>query len=179
MRDRPFPQRHTTLRHRDFTRAPSQPAQVQPSPPDQNPRLFNKWIILWGAEKCCRNVTAVRYDRRARRVERVVRDFVGIGVRTESRRSRTYSPDAREGYRGRLRKLTSQPALYRDHQPPNLRKYPHFRPPSSKSEFCPSGHLDRQIWRSDGPGAATSRPQPPSLSSSKSCPRPPPPRSGQ
>src|SRR4051812_27364726 len=95
----PFPPWHTTLRHRDFTQAPSQPAQDQPSPPERKPRLFNKRIILWGAEKCCRNVTAVRYDRRARRAERVVRDFVGIGVRTESRRSRTYSPDTRERYR--------------------------------------------------------------------------------
>src|SRR3954468_20038515 len=94
----PFPPRHTTLRHRDFTRAPSQPAQVQPSPPDRKTRLFNKRIIFRGAEKCCQNVTAVRYDRRARRAERVVRDFVGIGVRTETWRSRTRSPDAREGY---------------------------------------------------------------------------------
>src|SRR4051812_952608 len=97
MRDRPFPQWHTTCATPGFTRAPSQPAQDQPSPPERKPRLLHKRIILWGAEKCCRNVTAVRYDRRARRAERVVRDFVGIGVRTESRRSRTYSPDAREG----------------------------------------------------------------------------------
>src|SRR3954464_8410540 len=110
MRDRPFPPRHTTCATPGFTRAPSQPAQDQPSPPDRKPCLFNKRIILWGAEKCCRNVTAVRYDRRARRAERVVRDFVGIEVRTESRRSRTYSPDAREGYRGYLRNLASQPA---------------------------------------------------------------------
>src|SRR3954463_4972521 len=99
MRDRPFTQRHTTCATTGYTRAPSQPAQVQPSPPERKPRLFNKRIILWGAEKCCRNVTAVRYDRRARHAERVVRDFIGIGVRTESRRSRTSSPDAREGYR--------------------------------------------------------------------------------
>src|SRR4051812_25412304 len=39
------------LRHRGFTRAPSQPAQVQPSPPERKPRLFNKRIILWGAGK--------------------------------------------------------------------------------------------------------------------------------
>src|SRR3954468_2067175 len=99
MRDRPL----TTMAHdlcdTGYTRAPSQPAQDQPSPPERKPRLFNKRIILWGAEKCCRNVTAVRYDRRARRAEHVVRDFVGIGVRTESRRSRTFSPDTREGYR--------------------------------------------------------------------------------
>src|SRR3954465_16069645 len=96
MRDRSFPPPHTTRGAPGFTRAPSQPAQDQPSPPDRKPRLFNKRIILWGAKKYCRNVTAVRYDRRARRAERVVRDFVGIGVRTESRRSRTYSPDTRE-----------------------------------------------------------------------------------
>src|SRR3954466_10544838 len=99
MCDRPFTQRLTTCATPGFTRAPSQLAQDQPSPPERKTRLFNKRIILWGAEKCCRNVTAVRYARRARRAERVVRDFVGIGVRTESRRSRTYSPDAREGYR--------------------------------------------------------------------------------
>src|SRR3954468_4508479 len=68
------------LRHRGFTRAPSQPALDKPSPPDRKPRSFNKRIILWGAEKCSRNVTAVRYDRRARRAERVVRSFVGIGA---------------------------------------------------------------------------------------------------
>src|SRR3954465_5545910 len=90
----PFPPWHTTCATPGFTRAPSQPAQVQPSPPDRKTRLFNKRIILWGAEKCCRNVTAVRPARRARRAERVVRDFVGIGLHTESRRSRTRSPDA-------------------------------------------------------------------------------------
>src|ERR1043165_5209097 len=74
-------------------------AQDQPSPPDRKPRLFNKRNILWAPEKCCRNVTAVRYDRRARRAERVGRSFVGIGVRMQLRRSRTRSPDAREGYR--------------------------------------------------------------------------------
>src|SRR3954464_5660771 len=97
MRDRPFPPWHTTCATPGFTRAPSHLAQDQPSPQDQKTRLFNKRIILWGTKKCCRNVTAVKYDRRARRAERVVRDFVGIGVRTESRRSRTYSSDAREG----------------------------------------------------------------------------------
>src|SRR3954466_13504177 len=118
MHDRPFPQRHTTLRHRDFTRAPSQPAQVQPSPPDRKPRLFNKRIILWGAEKCCRNVTAVRYDRRAQRAERVGRSFTRIGIRMQLRRSRTQSPDARDMYRVYLRKQASHPTLYKDHQPP-------------------------------------------------------------
>src|SRR3954463_2599923 len=100
-----------------FTRAPSQPAQDQPSPPERKPRLFNKRIILWGAKKCCWNVTAVRYDRRARRAERVGQSFVRIGVRMQLRRSRTQSPDAREGYRGRLHKLASQPTLYKAHQP--------------------------------------------------------------
>src|SRR3954468_14608441 len=96
MRDRPL----TTMAHdlcdTGYTRAPSQPAQDQPSPPERKPRLFNKRIILWGAEKCCRNVTAVRYDRRARRAERVGRSFVGIGVRMQLRRTRTRSPEARE-----------------------------------------------------------------------------------
>src|SRR3954466_16174981 len=100
MRDRPFPQRHTTCATPGFTRAPSQPAQDQPSPPKRKPRLLNKRIILRGAEKCCRNVTAVRYDRRARRAERVGRSFAGIGVRMQLRRSRTYSPDARVGTEG-------------------------------------------------------------------------------
>src|ERR1043165_1956770 len=75
MRDRPFPPRHTTCATPDFTRASSLPAQDQPSPSDQKPRLFNKRIILWGAEKSCRNVTAVIYDRRTRRTERVGRSF--------------------------------------------------------------------------------------------------------
>src|ERR1044072_1160509 len=96
MRDRPFTQRHTTVATPGFTRAPSQPAQDQPSPPERKPRLFNKRIILWGAEKCCRNVTVVRYDRRARLAERVGRSFVGIGVRMHLRRSRPRSPDTRE-----------------------------------------------------------------------------------
>src|ERR1043165_6094384 len=116
--DRPLPPGHSTLRHRDFTRAPSLPAQDQPSPPDRKPRLFNKRIILWGTEKCCRNVTAVRYDRRARRAERVGRSFIGIGVRMQLRRSRTRSLVTRERYRGYLRKQASHPTLYKDHQPP-------------------------------------------------------------
>src|ERR1043165_7514732 len=116
--DRPLPPGHSTLRHRDFTRAPSLPAQDQPSPPDRKPRLFNKRIILWGTEKCCRNVTAVRYDRRARRAERVGQSFVRIGVRMQLRRSRTRSPVTRERYRGYLRKQASHPTLYKDHQPP-------------------------------------------------------------
>src|SRR3954468_2832922 len=121
MRDRRFPTRQTTCATPGFTRAPSQPAQDQPSPSERKPRLFNKRIILWVAENFCRNVTAVRYDRRARRAERVVRDFVGIGVRTASRRSRTRSPDVREGYRGRLRQPTNQPAYIKTTSlpPPN------------------------------------------------------------
>src|SRR3954469_24505198 len=102
MRDQPFPQRYTTCATLGFIRAPSQPAQVHPSPPERKTRLFNKRIILWGAEKCCRNVTAVRYDRRARRAERVGQSFVGIGVRMHLRRSRPRSPDTREGYRWSL-----------------------------------------------------------------------------
>src|ERR1043165_9920787 len=116
----PFPPQHMTLRHQGFTRAPSQPAQDQPSPPERKPRLFNKRIILWGAEKCSRNVTAVRYDRRARRAERMGRSFTRIGVRMQLRRSRTQSPDARERYRGNLRTQASHPTLYKDHQPPTI-----------------------------------------------------------
>src|ERR1043165_3090803 len=36
------------------------------------------------------------------------------------RRSRTQSPDARERYRGYLRKQASHPTLYKDHQPPTI-----------------------------------------------------------
>src|SRR4051812_20372412 len=145
MRDRPFPQWHTTCATPGFTRAPSQPAQVQPSPPEREPRFFNKRIILWGAEKCCRNVTAVRYDQRARRAERVVRDFVGIGVRTESRRSRTSSPDTRErgtGYhRGYFRQPSQPTSLYIDPSPsPHLiRVYPRrfCSHPPHLAQICP------------------------------------------
>src|SRR3954469_5578538 len=72
----PFPPRHTTCATPGFTRAPSQPAQDQPSPPDRKPRLLNKRIILCGTKKCCRNVTILRYDRRARRAERAGQSFV-------------------------------------------------------------------------------------------------------
>src|SRR3954466_13361454 len=37
MRDRPFPPRHTTLRHRGFTRAPSQPRETSRSQRNENP----------------------------------------------------------------------------------------------------------------------------------------------
>src|SRR4051812_48148163 len=106
-----------------FTRAPSQPAQDQPSPPEQKPRLFNKRIILWGAEKCCRNVTTVRYDRRARRAERVGRSFVGIGVRMHLRWSRPRSPDTRERNRWTSGVFSSSchlASLYNDPSPPPL-----------------------------------------------------------
>src|SRR3954467_7699355 len=122
-----------------FTRAPSQPAQVQPSPPDRKPCLFNKRIIFRGAEKCCRNVTVVRYDRWARRAERVVRDFVGIGVRTESRQSRTYSSDAREGYRwssGVFPSSARPASLYIDPSPSPISlgfPYAILQPPPSKN----------------------------------------------
>ena len=104
-----------------------------------------------GRRKMLSECTEVRYDGRARRVERVGRSFIGIGVRMQLRRSRTYSPDARERYRGHLRNLASQPTLYRDHQPPDLGKYPHFRSQTlaPRSESSPSD-LDRQIGRSDG-----------------------------
>src|SRR4051812_26393148 len=99
MRDRPFPPRHTTLRHRGFTRALSQPREASRSQRNEKPHLFNKRIIFRVAGKYCQNVTAVRYDRRARRTERAGRSFIGIGVRTESRRSRAIRR-TREGYRG-------------------------------------------------------------------------------
>src|ERR1041385_8366425 len=92
-----------------------------------------------GTEKCCRNVTAVRYDRRARRTERVVRDFVGIGVRMQLRRSRTRSPDTREGYRGRLRQLASQPAYIKTTTPLGLLGFSPCRicsHPPEKSQIC-------------------------------------------
>ena len=100
MRDRPFPPRHTTCATPGFTRAPSQPAQVQPTPPERKPHLFNKRIILWGAEKCCRNVTSVRNDRRARRAERVGRSFTRIGVRMQLRRSQTFHRTRERGTEG-------------------------------------------------------------------------------
>src|SRR4051812_8202700 len=56
---------------------------------NENPIYLINGLFYWGARKCCRNVTAVRYDRWARRV-----------VRTESRQSRTRSADTREGTEG-------------------------------------------------------------------------------
>src|SRR3954468_17905715 len=96
MRDRRFPQRHTTCATPGFTRAPSQPAQDQPSPPERKPRLLNKRIILWGAEFFSRNANKVRYNRRARRAEHAGQGFVQIGVCMHLQRSETFSPDARE-----------------------------------------------------------------------------------
>src|ERR1044072_1095981 len=166
MRDRPFTQRHTTVATPGFTRAPSQPTQDQPSPPERKPRLFNKRIILWGAEKCCRNVTAVRYDRRARRAERVGRSFTRIGVRMQLRRSRTQSPDARERYQGYLRKQASHPTLYKDHQPPTTQLG--FAPckiaatPLTKLQICSTS------WP---PPPANSGEPPPRRPASSSSPR--------
>ena len=105
-------------------------------------RLFNKRIILWVAEKCCRNVTAVRYDRRARRTERVGRSFIGIGFRMQLRRSRTRSPDTREGYRGRLRQLASHLSLYKD---------PHLFPSQLGCPLCKICSHPLQIFRSSLP----------------------------
>src|SRR4051812_46805328 len=62
-------------------------------------RLFTKRIIFMGRRKMLSKCHAVRYDRRARRAERAGRSFTRIGVRMHHRRSETYSPDAREGYR--------------------------------------------------------------------------------
>src|SRR3954462_15530039 len=73
-----------------FTRAPSQPRETCRSQRNEKPRLFNKRIIFRVPEKCCRNVTAVRYDRRARRAERAGRSYIGIGVRTQLRRSEPF-----------------------------------------------------------------------------------------
>src|SRR3954467_13851238 len=66
----------------------------------KNPVYLINGLFYGAPEKCCRNVTAVRYDRRSRRVERVGRSFTGIGVRMQLRRSRTFSPDKREGTGG-------------------------------------------------------------------------------
>src|SRR3954469_1530490 len=119
MRDRPFFPHGTRLcgtgispEHRRYRHRTSR------SQRNGKPRLFNKWIIFRVAGKCCRNVTAVRYDRRARRAEHVGRSFTQIGVRMQLRRSRTRSPDTRERYRGYLRQQASHPTLYKDHQPP-------------------------------------------------------------
>src|SRR3954469_855485 len=114
MRDRPFSPSAHDFATPGVNRAPSQPHETSRSQRNEKPRLFNKRIIFRAPEKCCRNVTAVRYDRRARRAELAGRSFIGIGVRMRLRRSRTYSPDAREGYRGYFRQPGSQPTLYRD-----------------------------------------------------------------
>src|SRR3954466_1757485 len=90
MRDRPFSPRHTTVATPGFTRAPSQPRETSRSQRYGKPRLFNKRIIFRVAEKCCQNVTAVRYDRRARRAERAGQSFIGIGVRMRLRRSEPF-----------------------------------------------------------------------------------------
>ena len=58
----PFLPRHTTLRHRVFTRSPSRiPAQDQPSPSVQKPPYIFKWVILsrgdrfsFGVKRCRR-----------------------------------------------------------------------------------------------------------------------------
>src|SRR3954463_5673024 len=118
MRDPPFSPSAHDFATPGFTRAPSQPRETCRSQRNENPRLFNKRIIFRVAGKCCQNVTAVRYDRRARRAERAGRSFIGIGVRMQLRRSRTRSPDTRERYRGYLRQQASHPTLYKDHQPP-------------------------------------------------------------
>src|SRR3954469_7753657 len=90
MRDRPFSPSAHDFATPGFTRAPSQPRETSCSQRYEKPRLFNKRIIFRVTEKCRRNVTAVRYDRRARRAERAGQSFFGIGVRTESRRSETF-----------------------------------------------------------------------------------------
>src|SRR3954466_2518519 len=101
MRDRPL----STMAH-DFATPGFHPSIVATgtgpaiATESKNPVYLINGLFYWGAEKCCRNVTAVRYDRRARRAERVVRHFVGIGVRMQLRRSRTFSPDARWGIEG-------------------------------------------------------------------------------
>src|SRR4051812_42644199 len=81
--------------------------------------LFNKRIIFWVAEKCCRNVVAVRYDRRARRAERAGRSFIGIGARMRLRRSETFYR-TREGYPGLFSSSGQPPTLFRD-PPPQIR----------------------------------------------------------
>src|SRR3954469_1433168 len=103
----PFPPRHTTLRHRDSPEHRRDQRQTCRSQRNEKPHLFNKRIIFKVAGKCCRYVTAVSYDRRARRAERVGRSFIGIGVRMQLRRSRTFH---RTRERGTLT-CTSFPSL--------------------------------------------------------------------
>src|SRR3954469_11764981 len=112
----PFPPWHTTLRQRVSPEHRRNQRETCRSQRNEKPRLFNKRIIFRVAEKCCRNVTAVRYDRRTRHAERVGRSFIGIGVRMRLRRSETFHR-TREGFRGYFRQPGSQPTLYRDPPP--------------------------------------------------------------
>src|SRR4051812_10141911 len=100
MRDRPFSPSAHDFATPGFTRALSQPRETSRSQRNEKPRLFNKWIIFRVAKKCCRNVTVVRYDRRARRAERAGRSFIGIGVRMQLWRSETFHRTHERGSRG-------------------------------------------------------------------------------
>src|SRR4051812_23171111 len=101
MRDPPFFPHGTrpcdTGNSPEHRRNHARPAEANGS---EKPCLFNKRIIFRGAEKCCRNVTAVRYDRRARRAERAGRSFIGIGVRMRLRRSETFHRTHERGTEG-------------------------------------------------------------------------------
>src|SRR4051812_32698910 len=100
MRDPPFSTTAHDFATPGFTRAPSQPRETSRSQRNGKPRLFNKRIIFRVAEKYCQNVTAVRYDRRARRAERVGRSFIGIGVRMRLRRSEPFHRTRERGIGG-------------------------------------------------------------------------------
>src|SRR4051812_11691492 len=93
----------------------------------------------------------------------------------EPRRSRTRSPDAREGYRGRLRKPASQPALYKDHHLSHTQlgfTLGHFAAtPSKFSQICPLAPPEPSDLRSDAPRASTSPPPPPQQHSRAPGPR--------
>src|ERR1043165_6564727 len=89
------------------------------------------------------------------------------------RRSRTQSPDARERYRGYLRKQASHPTLYKDHQPPTIQLgFPPCKiaaTPSQNFRSAPHHGLRRR------PTPASRRPPPPlSAPSSSSSPSPSP-----
>src|SRR3954465_4371495 len=136
MRDRPFSPSAHDFATPGFTRAPSQPRETSRRQRNEKPRLFNKRIIFRVAGKCCRNVTAVRYDRRARRAERAGRSFIGIGVRMRLRRSETFHR-TRERVPGLFSSSRQPTCLYIDPHLPNqpIRVSPlaYLQPPPSQT----------------------------------------------
>ena len=129
MRDPPFsPSAHkfATPGFPEHRRNRARPATANCT---KKPRLFNKRIIFRVAEKCCRNVTAVRNDQRARRAERAGRSFIGIGVRMRLRRSEMFHR-TRETVPGVFASSGQQPTLFKDLPTSDLAPIPIFSQPS-------------------------------------------------